>query len=201
MHSFITSRLDYCNSLYIGVSQTCVSRLQLVQNAAARLLKRKRKRSHITPVLISLHWLPVKYRIEFKVLLFVFKYLWNQGQQYLSDLLHPLSHSRTLRSRDSDLLAIPRSRFKNRGDCAFAIAVLKLWNSLPAYISSAQSLSTFKSALNTFLFSLLFSIPWSISTMIFLFFSFLCHIFCLVLLKLYSMWSTLLNICCFLNVL
>ncbi len=58
MHAFVTSRLDYCNSLYIGASQTCVTRLQLVQNAAARLLKGKRKSEHITPILISLHWLP-----------------------------------------------------------------------------------------------------------------------------------------------
>ncbi len=73
MHAFVTSQLDYCNSLYIGASQTCVKCLQLVQNAAARLLKGKHKSEHITPILISLHWLPVKYRIDFKVLLFVFK--------------------------------------------------------------------------------------------------------------------------------
>lgn len=74
MHAFVTSRLDYCTSLYIGAPQTCITRLQLVQNAAARLLKGECKGEHITPVLISLHWLPVKYKI---VLLFVFKSLWN----------------------------------------------------------------------------------------------------------------------------
>lgn len=79
LHAFVTSRLDYCNSLYIGISQSCVNRLQLVQNAAARLLKDKRKCDHITPVLISLHWLPVQYRINFKVLLFVLQVLAESG--------------------------------------------------------------------------------------------------------------------------
>uniref|UniRef100_A0A8C1RU53 Reverse transcriptase domain-containing protein n=1 Tax=Cyprinus carpio TaxID=7962 RepID=A0A8C1RU53_CYPCA len=154
MHAFVTSRLDFCNSLYIGASQTCVTRLQLLQNAAAWLLKGKRKCDHITPVLISLHWLQVKYRIDLKVLLFVFKSLRNQAPQYLSELLHPPSQSRSLRSRNSDLLYVPRTRLKNRGDRAFAAIGPKLWNSLPAYIRSAQTLSTFKSALKTYFF------PW-----------------------------------------
>ncbi len=64
IHAFITSKLDYCNSLYTGISQTALSRLQLVQNAAARLLTRSHKRDHITPVLQSLHWLPVRYTVN-----------------------------------------------------------------------------------------------------------------------------------------
>uniref|UniRef100_A0A3B3D322 Reverse transcriptase domain-containing protein n=1 Tax=Oryzias melastigma TaxID=30732 RepID=A0A3B3D322_ORYME len=73
IHAFITSRLDYCNSLYFGISQSSLSRLQLVQNAAARVLVGARKRDHITPVLASLHWL--HFRVHFKILLFVFKSL------------------------------------------------------------------------------------------------------------------------------
>ncbi len=76
-----TSRLDYCNSLYYGISH-----LQLVQNAAARLLEGKRKYEHITPILMSLHWLPVKYRIDFKIVLFVYKALNNLAPQYLTGL-------------------------------------------------------------------------------------------------------------------
>ncbi len=88
-----------------------------------------------------------------------FKSLRNQAPQYLSELLHPPSQSRLLRSRDSDLLYVPRTRLKNRGDRAFAVIGHKLWNSLPAYIRSTQSLSTFKSALKTYLFSVAFNIP------------------------------------------
>ena len=69
IHALITSRLDYCNALYAGITSASLSRLQLVQNAAARLLTGTRRREHITPVLASLHWLPVKFRINFKMLL------------------------------------------------------------------------------------------------------------------------------------
>lgn len=77
----LSSRLDYCNALYLGISQASLGRLQLVQNAAARLLTGTNRRQHITPVLKSLHWLPVHFRIDFKILMFVFKaltllYIW-----------------------------------------------------------------------------------------------------------------------------
>ncbi len=112
MHAFVKSRLDYCNSLYIGAPQSCVFHLQLVQNAAARLLYGKRKYESITPVLISLHWLPFKYRIDFKMSLFVYKSQHNLAPQYLSDLLQPYTQSRVLRSADSGLLQVPRACLK-----------------------------------------------------------------------------------------
>ncbi len=159
VHAFVSSRLDYCNSLYIGVPQSCVSRLQLVQNAAARLLTGKRKYVSITPVLISLHWLPVKYRIDFKILLFVFKSLHNLAPLYLTELLHPHTLSRSLRSTNSDLLRVPRTRLKTRGDRAFSVVCPKLWNSLPSHIRTAPTMSVFKSTLKTYFFSLAFDIP------------------------------------------
>ena len=73
IHAFITSRLHYCNILCTGLSQSNIHKLQMVQNAAARMLTGTKKREHITPVLAQLHWLPVKFRIDFKILLFVFK--------------------------------------------------------------------------------------------------------------------------------
>ena len=71
IHAFITSQLDYCNALYTGMDQLQLGRLQLVQNSAARLLTCSKKRDHITPVLASLHWLPIRHRIDFKLLLIV----------------------------------------------------------------------------------------------------------------------------------
>ncbi len=88
IHAFISSRLDYCNTLYVGLDQSSLQRLQLVQNAAARLLTGTKKYEHITPVLASLHWLPVRFKIEFKILLFVFKILNGLVPDYLSELLH-----------------------------------------------------------------------------------------------------------------
>src|SRR4029434_4902437 len=69
IHTFITSRLDYCNALLSGCSNNSIKSLQFIQNAAACTLTRTKKYEHISPVLASLHWLPVKSRIDFKVLL------------------------------------------------------------------------------------------------------------------------------------
>jgi len=93
--------------VYIGAPQACVSRLQLVQNAVARLLYGKRKYDSVTPVLISLHWLPIKYRIDFKILLFVFKSIHNETPQYLTDLLHPNVQSRSLDQQTPDYFKSP----------------------------------------------------------------------------------------------
>ncbi len=122
IHVFVSSRLDYCNSLYMGINQSSINRLQMVKNAAAKLLTGTRRFDHISPVLCSLHWLPVCYRIEFKILLFVFKILSGTAPEYLSDLLNPNTSSRPLRSSEKRVLMVPRSRLKLRGDRAFSIA-------------------------------------------------------------------------------
>ncbi|KAK0145058.1 hypothetical protein N1851_016060 [Merluccius polli] len=82
-HALIHSRLDYCNALYASVSQSSLSRLQLVRNAAAHLLTNTNRRVHITPVLNSLQWLPLLYRNDFKLLMFVFKALNGLAPSYL----------------------------------------------------------------------------------------------------------------------
>ncbi len=66
IHAFMTSRLDHCNALLGGCSARLINTLQMVQNAAARVLTRTRKCEHIIPVLSALHWLPIKHRIDLK---------------------------------------------------------------------------------------------------------------------------------------
>ena len=96
VNSLITSRIDYCNSLLIGANAKCINRLQAIQNKAARLITKSRKYDHITPILRDLHWLPVKQRIEFKILLTTYNILNDNGPSYLKDLLECYEPSRTL---------------------------------------------------------------------------------------------------------
>ena len=106
-----------------------MSRLQLVQNAAARfLLTGTKKRKHHSCTGLSLHWLPVKYRIDLKVLLFVLNALHGSAPSYISDLLSQHSSSRTLRSSNQLLLCVPPSRLNFKGDGASSVAAPKLWN-------------------------------------------------------------------------
>ncbi len=108
IHVFMTSRLDYCNALWGGCSARLINKLQLVQNAAARVLTRTRKYDHISPVLSTLHWLPIKHCIHFKILLIAYKALNGLAPQYSSELLSHYSPSCPLRSQNSGHLIIPR---------------------------------------------------------------------------------------------
>ena len=85
VHALITSKLDYCNSLQFGLSNCQLQKLQRVQNAAERIIAGTRKYDHIIPILRELHWLPVKERIDFKILLLTFKALNNMAPAYLKD--------------------------------------------------------------------------------------------------------------------
>uniref|UniRef100_A0A3Q3K5R8 Reverse transcriptase domain-containing protein n=1 Tax=Monopterus albus TaxID=43700 RepID=A0A3Q3K5R8_MONAL len=152
IHAFGMSRLDYCNALYAGLSQSSLSMLQLVQNAAAQLLTDTRRYAHITPILASLHWLPMKWRVQFKIVLYVFKALYGLAPAYLSDLLSRYLPRRSLRSSAHLALVVPSSRYKKWGGRAFAVYGPVLWNALPLDLRSITELVPFKSALKTYFF-------------------------------------------------
>jgi len=152
VHALVTARLDTCNSLLYGVPVLMLKKLQRVQNFAARIICGIRKTEHITPSLKSLHWLPIDKRIQFKILLIVFKCLNGQSPNYLAELLLPYAPKRELRSRGHHLLTVPRTNLKSYGDRAFSRAGPKLWNALPDGIRSCQSVEAFKSKLKHHLF-------------------------------------------------
>ena len=155
VHAFVTFRLDSNNSLLYSVPDAYIKRLQRIQNSAARLvLAVKGKYVNINRLRRDeLHWLPVKDRIIFKVLLLAFKCIHGLAPNYLSDHLNIYKPTRALRSASKFLLCVPRGiSTVNYGERAFTAAAPKLWNALPETLRKATSLDTFKSMLKTHLF-------------------------------------------------
>ena len=153
IHAFVTSKLDYCNSLLQGISKMLFAKLQRVLNTAAssRIVTRTRIKNHITPVLKSLHWLPVIQRCIFKTALMTFKVINGMAPSYLSELLQYHVPFRELRSAQDILLVVPKCN-SSSGTRSFAVAAPTLWNSLPYEIRTSTSLTSFKSKLKTHLF-------------------------------------------------
>ena len=144
--AFILSRLDYCNCLLAGCPQFLLDRLQKVQNAAARLICRakqqqqQQKLDHVQPILQSLHWLPIRARIQYKISKLCFNVITGTGPQYLSELLHPYTPSRDLRSSaDTRILKIPLSNSKAFGQRSFSHVGPSTWNCLPYSLRHSDS--------------------------------------------------------------
>ena len=148
----VTSRLDYANGLLYGLPDKSLRNLQLVQNSAARLIAKASRRTHITPILQDLHWLPVESRIRYKILTLTYKSLKDDAPKYLQDLVKRRSHGRTLRSSSKGLLDQPRYNLKTYGMRCFHVAAASEWNTLPDYVRNSDSLGSFKRALKTHLF-------------------------------------------------
>ena len=91
---------EICNALLYSLPDYLIQRLQYVMNAAAKVITCKRKFDHVTPLLIDLHWLPVRQRIVFKILLYTFKALHGATPMYLIELISPYIPRRALRSAD-----------------------------------------------------------------------------------------------------
>jgi len=131
-----------------------------VLNAAARLIYSRRKYDRVTPPLKELHWLRIPERLTFRLAVLVFKCCNRTAPQYLADDLQWASDdsARTrLRSASLNKLVMRRLRLSTAGDRAFGVAAPRLWNGLPACVTLASTLPTFKKHLKTHLFSLLFN--------------------------------------------
>ena len=129
-----------------------LGKLQIIQNSAARLITGTKKYSPITPVLQQLHWLPVKSRISFKILLLTFQYLHNMAPSYLQELFKKYTPARNLRSSQKNLLECPVLGTRFYGERAFSFGGPLLWNAVPLHLKEANSVNNFKSLLKTFLF-------------------------------------------------
>ena len=148
IQALVVSALDYCNALYFGIDSHLLNQLQKIQNRACRVIFGLKKKESTSDCLKSLHWLKVSERIEFKILILVYKCLNGLAPQYLSDLIqyNTISGSRT----PSLFCIIPKTL---KGSRAFQNAAASLWNSLPYDICKSQTISIFKTRLKTHLFT------------------------------------------------
>ena len=153
--ALVLSRLDFHNGLLVNLPNATLQPLKLAQNAAARLVTRAKKRDHVGPLYTSLHWLPVQKRIMYKILVLVYKTLYNcASPKYMSDMLSLYVPARRLRSSTATLLLNKPQCRKAIGERAFTVAGPTLWNSLPDSLRATATLDTFKRNLKTYLFSL-----------------------------------------------
>ncbi len=173
VHSFIFSHLDYCNGLLHDVPNYLIQKMQCVQNMAARLVLKQSKFCHITPLLTELHWLPVEYRIQYKVLLLTFKGIQGTAPAYICDMF-TVSTSRSSRSCTSidditfenglvsgsikshrvTTLQVPKTKRVTFQARSLTVAGPVLWNSLPHALRSQTDLDEFKGLLKTHLFKM-----------------------------------------------
>ena len=155
--SIVTSKLDYCNAVLHGAPLKNVAMLQRVQNNLARVVLQKPKTAHATPLLKSLHWLPVDKQIQYKMILMTYKVKVSKTPDYLSKLIseRTSSASMTLRLSPRTLLC-PKFTRTNYGGRAFSAAAPAIWNDLPADFNFSDSLNIFKKRLKTFLFNCAF---------------------------------------------
>ena len=145
VNSIIICKLDYCNSLYYGINESLIKQLQLIQNAAAKAVIGLYKHDHLGNTLKELHWLPVRFRIIYKIILLVFKCLNGLGPDYLCDMLH-------FANSDHFIYLVEPKTASAFGDKSFEKVGPKLWNELPIEIKTLSSIELFKSALKTLLF-------------------------------------------------
>ena len=133
VNAFVTSRLNYCHSLLYGLPHNLLCKLQRVQNAAARLICNVGRFSHITPTLFSLHWLPIRNRIQFKILLFTYKALNGLAPAYITELLKLKTIPRYNLGSSDDKLLLQHPNIRTLAtldDRSFTAASPKLWNDL-----------------------------------------------------------------------
>jgi len=161
LHAFIATRLDYCNSLFYGLPKRDLQKLQLVQNAAARLFGGLRRFNHITPVMKQLHWLPIKQRTDFKIATLTYKSLHQLAPQYLAEMCRPVANILYLtnhRSAARGDLIFHGWNTVSHGQRGFDYSAPVIWNALPARIRGSDSILTFKKELKTYLFKQAYNI-------------------------------------------
>ena len=153
IHALISSRIDYCNSILYGMSDSVISDLQHIQNTAARILaKCGNSFIHSKIILKKLHWLPIKQRIVYTILITTYKAYHSIAPKYICDLITRREYKRELRTNDQMNLVVPFVKRKHFGERSFSYAAPREWNKLELSIRKSESLESFKKKFKTYLF-------------------------------------------------
>ncbi len=147
VQALVLSRLDYCNAFLTGLPASSIKPLQLIQNAAARLIFNETKRTHVKPLFINLHWLPIAAHIKFKALMFAYRTTSGSAPLYLNSLLQTYMPSRSLHSASERRITVPSQRGTKSLSQTFSLTVPIWWKDLPNSIRAAESLPIFKKRL------------------------------------------------------
>ena len=141
-----------------GINGRLLQKLQRVQNSSARVITQQRRRDHlhITPVLIALHWLPVPWRITYKIMVLTFRAIYDLAPEYIADMITEYTPGRQLRSAGSRLMRVPSLNLERYGRHGFSVTAPRLWNDLTDSRRLTDSLELFKSKLKTHLFKAAF---------------------------------------------
>jgi hypothetical protein len=153
--AFVLSSLDYCNAILAELPASTLAPLQRVLHAAARLVLDLKPRDHVTSALRTLHWLPIKFRITYKLCLLVHLALNGRGPTYLAELLTPTTAVPgrvSLRSASHHDLVRTEHKLKF-GERAFTVSGPSAWNRLPTELKTLTDIVLFKRKLKTFLFT------------------------------------------------
>ena len=144
--ALVSSRLNYCNSLLYGTADIDLTRLQRVQNQLSCLVTKSPPFTCSIPLLRSLHWLPIRFRQLFKIILLTYRTLREKQAVYLHSMLAASIPFRSLRTNNDNSLSVPRVK-TNTGARVSHSCAPSLWNNLPLSVRSASSLATFKKCL------------------------------------------------------
>ena len=158
VQGFIFSHIDYCNGLLYGLPDYQIKKLQRIQNMAAKLVYKKQKFDHVTPLFLELHWLPVESRILYKVLIYTFKGIHHLAPEYICEMFVTNTCSYSLRSSKSLTLVVPRTKRKTLKDRSLPVAGPTEWNRLPGCIRDIDDFDSFKKELKTYLFKLAYQL-------------------------------------------
>ena len=146
VHAVISSKIDYCNSIYYGINKDAISALQKIQNAAIRMIFKFKKRYSVSQYFAKLHWLKVEQRVYYKIILLVFKCVYNRAPTQLIDKI--------VNYKNTDTLTLKCVQFNTKaGRRSFSYIGPRLWNEVPYRIKALSDVEAFKKQLKTLLFN------------------------------------------------